>query len=288
MTQNKFTPDADLSANSPSDQALDAGYWESRLRQNWGLHGVGHISYGVPYNRWLYRVRRNIFRREMDRLRADWKSSDVLDVGSGTGFWIDAWKALGVHSITGSDVTQVAVDHLQLAHPDSRFTRLDISGSLDAQHPGGPYDVISAFDVLFHITNDARFASAITNISRVLSPGGYFIFSDNFLHGSGMRADHQVSRSLQEISQVVTNAGFQIIRRVPMFILMNAPVDTSTSWPFNFWRLAMLPVRALPPLGSIYGALLYPLELQLTRFLRESPTTEMMICQKKHDRLVPF
>jgi hypothetical protein len=57
-------------------------------------------------------------------------------------------------------------------------------------------------------------------------------------------------------------------------------VDTSTSWPFKFWRLAMLPVSALPPLGRIYGALLYPLELQLTRFLRESPTTEMMICQK--------
>jgi SAM-dependent methyltransferase len=280
MTQNRFTPDAELSANSPSDQASDAGYWESRLRQNWGLHGVGHISYGVPYNRWLYRVRRNIFRREMDRLRADWKSFDVLDVGSGTGFWIDAWKALRVHSITGSDVTQVAVDHLQLAHPDSRFTRLDISGSLEAQHPGGPYDVISAFDVLFHITNDARFAGAITNISRLLSPKGYFIFSDNFLRGAGVRGDHQVSRSLQDISQVVINAGFQIIRRVPMFVLMNAPVDTSASWPFKFWRLAMLPVRAVPLLGSIYGALLYPLELQLTRFLRESPTTEMMICQK--------
>jgi predicted TPR repeat methyltransferase len=216
----------------------------------------------------------------MDRLQVDWKHSDVLDVGSGTGFWIDAWKALGVHSITGSDVTQVAVDHLQLAHPDSRFTKLDISGSLEAQHPGGPYDIISAFDVLFHITSDARFADAIGNISRLLSPRGYFIFSDNFLHGHGIRGDHQVSRSLQEISEVVTDAGFQIIRRVPMFILMNAPVDTSAPWPFKFWRLAMLPVRAVPLLGSIYGALLYPLELQLTRFLRESPTTEMMICRK--------
>jgi 2-polyprenyl-3-methyl-5-hydroxy-6-metoxy-1,4-benzoquinol methylase len=281
MTQNNLSHDAELSAtNSPSDQALDAGYWESRLRQNWGLHGVGHISYGVSYNRWLYKVRGNIFRREMDRLGVDWKHTDVLDVGSGTGFWVDAWKALGVRSITGSDVTQVAVDHLRLSHPELRFTRLDISGSMETQQTGGPYDVISAFDVLFHITSDARFADAISNISRLLSPKGYFIFSDNFLHGAGVRGDHQVSRSLQEISQVVTNAGFQMIRRVPMFILMNAPVDTSASWPFKFWRLAMLPVRAAPALGSIYGALLYPLELQLTRFLRESPTTEMMICQK--------
>ena len=280
MTQNKFSPDTEVGVPLSPDQALDAGYWESRLRQNWGLHGVGHISYGVPYNRWLYKVRRNIFKREMARLGVEWKHSDVLDVGSGTGFWIDAWKGLGVHSITGSDVTQVAVDHLQVAYPDSRFTRLDISGALESHHPGGPYNVVSAFDVLFHITSDARFADAIANISRLLTPSGYFIFSDNFLHGHGVRGDHQVSRSLQEISEVVTKAGFQIIRRVPMFVVMNAPVDISAPWPLKFWRLAMLPVRAVPLLGSIYGALLYPVELQLTRFLRESPTTEMMICRK--------
>jgi 2-polyprenyl-3-methyl-5-hydroxy-6-metoxy-1,4-benzoquinol methylase len=280
MTQNKLSPGTEVGVPQSLDQALDAGYWESRLRQNWGLHGVGHISYGVPYNRWLYKVRRNIFKREMARLGVDWKHSDVLDVGSGTGFWIDAWKGLGVHSITGSDVTQVAVDHLQVAYPDSRFTRLDISGGLESQRPGGPYNVVSAFDVLFHITNDARFADAIANISRLLTPSGYFIFSDNFLHGHGVRGDHQVSRSLQEISDIVAKAGFQIIRRVPMFILMNAPVDISAPWPLKFWRLAMLPVRAVPLLGSIYGALLYPVELQLTRFLRESPTTEMMICRK--------
>jgi 2-polyprenyl-3-methyl-5-hydroxy-6-metoxy-1,4-benzoquinol methylase len=280
MTQNKLSPGTEVGVPQSLDQALDAGYWESRLRQNWGLHGVGHISYGVPYNRWLYKVRRNIFKREMARLGVDWKHSDVLDVGSGTGFWIDAWKGLGVHSITGSDVTQVAVDHLQVAYPDSRFTRLDISGGLENQRPGGPYNVVSAFDVLFHITNDARFADAIANISRLLTPSGYFIFSDNFLHGHGVRGDHQVSRSLQEISDIVAKAGFQIIRRVPMFILMNAPVDIPAPWPLKFWRLAMLPVRAVPLLGSIYGALLYPVELQLTRFLRESPTTEMMICRK--------
>ena len=280
MTQNKLSPGTEVGVPQSPDQALDAGYWESRLRQNWGLHGVGHISYGVPYNRWLYKVRRNIFKREMARLGVEWKHSDVLDVGSGTGFWIDAWKGLGVHSITGSDVTQVAVDHLQVAYPDSRFTRLDISGALESHHPGGPYNVVSAFDVLFHITSDARFADAIANISRLLTPSGYFIFSDNFLHGHGVRGDHQVSRSLQEISEVVTKAGFQIIRRVPMFVVMNAPVDISAPWPLKFWRLAMLPVRAVPLLGSIYGALLYPVELQLTRFLRESPTTEMMICRK--------
>ena len=281
MTQNKpFLESSNGECLPPDAPVSDAGYWEIRLQKNWGLHGVGHISYGARYNRWLYKVRRNIFNREMRRLRTDWSQSEVLDVGSGTGFWIDVWQGLGVHSVTGSDVTQIAVDNLQRSHPRSRFIKMDISGPLDSHNLRGPYGVVSAFDVLFHITDDAKFAAAITNIHRLVSDGGYFIFTDNFVHGRQVRGDHQVSRPLSEISAAVSQAGFRILRRVPVFVLMNAPVDTSSVWPFKLWRLAMLPVRTVPVLGSLYGSLLYPLELQLTRFLRESPTTEMMICQK--------
>jgi SAM-dependent methyltransferase len=281
MTQNKPVFDRPDGDYQPSpDQVSDAGYWEVRLKENWGLHGVGHISYGVHYNRWLYKVRGNIFNREMRKLRTDWGQSDVLDIGSGTGFWIDAWQELGARSVTGSDVTQIAIDNLQRSHPRSRFIRLDISGSLDSHSPEDRYDVVSAFDVLFHITSDTRFAAAITNVYRLISNGGYFIFTDNFVHGKEVRGDHQVSRPLSEISEVVANAGFKILRRVPVFVLMNAPVDTPGTWPSKLWRLAMLPVRTVPLLGSLYGSVLYPCEVLLTRFLRESPTTEMMICQK--------
>jgi SAM-dependent methyltransferase len=281
MTTNKVVPnDVDGARQPIAHQTADAEYWEKRLQENWGLHGVGYLGYGVYYNRWLYKVRRHVFDREMARLDCDFKSSDVLDIGSGTGFWIDTWKALGVRSIAGSDVTQIAVERLQRAHRDFRFTKLDISGSLEAQNFGGTYNIISAFDVLFHITSDARFADAITNISRLLLPGGYFIFSDNFLHGRQARANHQVSRSLEGICEVVTGAGFRIVRRVPMFVLMNAPVDSSSQWSAKFWRCMMLPVRVIPLLGFVFGAALYPVELYLTQHLRESPSTEMMICQK--------
>jgi SAM-dependent methyltransferase len=281
MTQDKDTPQLGPEMARPaSKQGFDAGYWEQRLQQNWGLHGVGHISYGVPYNQWLYKIRRCVFNREVQKLHVDWKQFDILDVGSGTGFWIDAWKALQVHSVTGSDLTQVAVDRLQSAHPGCHFTKLDISEPLEMCHLT-TYNVVSAFDVLFHITDDERFGRAIHNIAQLLAPSGFFIFSDNFIHGSNIRAEHQVSRSLTEISHVVTDAGFQIIRRVPMFILMNAPVDASSSSLPALWRLMMLPVRAIPALGFFYGAALYPAERCLTRVLSESPTTEMMICQKR-------
>lgn len=266
-----------LTDETQSAPVLD--YWEQRLKQNWGLHGVGHISYGTAYNRWLYKVRRSVFAREMKNIHVEWQGADVLDVGSGTGFWIDVWKSLAVRSVTGSDFTRIAVEGLQKAHPGSKFLQMDISADLKDQ-AASSYDVISAFDVLFHIVDDAAFEAALANIAQLLRPQGFFIFSDNFLHGHGRKTPHQSHRTIAEISNALAKAGLRPIRRVPMFVLMNTPVDTEKEWLLFLWRAMMLPVHVMPLLGSLYGAALYPIELRATRLLKESATTEMMICRK--------
>jgi hypothetical protein len=65
-----------------------------------------------------------------------------------------------------------------------------------------------------------------------------------------------------------------------MFVLMNAPIDTPGKWYMKAWRYAMGPVRVFNWFGHIQGALMYPLEVMLTRFLAESPTTELLVCRK--------
>src|SRR5204863_2307038 len=139
--------------------------------------------------------------------------------------------------------------------------QLDIAEDLEGLGLSESFDLVSAFDVLFHITDDDRFRKAIENISRVLKPGGYFLFSDNFVHSAARRSDHQVSRPLEEIARIVNGSGFRIIRRAPMFVLMNAPIDTLSRWPMLAWRGFLAPVHFVPLLGSVYGAVLYPLEL---------------------------
>jgi len=254
-------------------------YWEERLRANWGLQGVGHIGYGVRYNRWLYKVRHQIGRRELSRLPLNWNQAEVLDVGSGTGFWVQIWREVGAELITASDLTDVAVRELRQQYPELSVLKLDISGDIQRVHKS--FDVISSFDVLFHITDDDAYLEAMSNVSRLLKPGGYFVFSDNFLHGEEIRSEHQVSRSLDATVKLLSQLGFRVLRRVPMFILMNKPVDTRSAWIGRIWRSFMVPVRTMPLLGSLYGSILYPLELLLTRMLKESPTTELMICQKE-------
>jgi SAM-dependent methyltransferase len=257
-----------------------ANYWEERLTKQYDLGSVGFQSLGVEFNNAMYRVRARIFRRALGWSGLDPASSKILDVGSGTGFYVDLWEKSGASRIVATDVTQVAVDRLKERFPRADVYRVDIGGELDLPDRG-PFDAVSAFDVLFHIVDDDRYARAINNISAVLRPGGLFFVSDNFLHGEAIRTPIQASRTLKDIERVVADAGFEILRRAPVFVLMNAPVDTKSAWLRRRWTRLAKRLNTGPQRGARDGRLLYPVEIVLTRLFREGPSTEIMICRKR-------
>src|SRR5688500_17290577 len=137
-------------------------YWETRLREPYSLAGVGYLRLGRRYNEWMYRIRGDVFDQVVERIakseeRRGWR---VLDVGAGTGFYVDRWMRLGAE-VTGLDLTEVAVGELSRCFPAARFVQADIGGPL-VQVPlePGSFDAVSAFDVLFHIVDDAAYARA--------------------------------------------------------------------------------------------------------------------------------
>lgn len=256
-------------------------YWEQRLGAHFDLQGVGYLGLGESYNKWLYRIRRRVFLRVVRSLDISLSSADVIDIGSGTGFYIERWKELRVRTITGTDITDVAIRKLRETFPHDRFYRLDIGGDLLEHQGAGRYDVASAFDVLFHIVDDDRYRRAIRNIHTLLRNGGWFLFSENFLHGETVRTPYQVSRSLEEIEGTVQEAGFRILKRVPMFVMMNFPIDAERGLGTRLWTAMKSRVQRRERLGLAVGGLLYPMERVLTRWKKESPTTEIMLCRKK-------
>lgn len=256
-------------------------YWENRLQSNFRLSGVGYMGLGARYNAWMYRVRRRVFRRAVELLPFNPRETDVLDIGSGTGFYIQQWKAWGVRTVAGLDLTSVSVENLKKSFPKDEFYQADIGRDISALPSRGGYHVATAFDVLFHIVDDQCYENAIRNVYRLLRPDGWFIFSDNFLHRGTVRAVSQVSRSLQDITAILQRTGFSIIRRLPAFVLMNCPVDqTSSLWKLG-WETMARSVQRANALGDVWGAILYPWELLLTRILDEGPSTEVMVCKKK-------
>jgi SAM-dependent methyltransferase len=257
-----------------------AAYWESRLAATWNLHGVGYRGLGEPYNEWMYRLQTAVFSREVAPLRRDWSRAKVIDIGSGTGHYVNLWRSLGAESVVATDLTNVAVGNLRRRFPGITAHVADIGGDLPGELLASPCDVVSAFAVLFHIVDDRRYARAFENVYRLLKPGGLFVLSENFLHGATLRSEAFVSRTLAEIEAIAASSGFRIIKRVPLFVLMNAPVDTSGVLAQRVWAAATYPVRRVKALGAVAGALLYPVDFALTKVLREGPSTELMVCER--------
>lgn len=253
-------------------------FWERRLSSDWSEAGVGYHALGRAFNSWMYRIREEVFEREVSRLGLDLQAADVLDVGSGTGRYIRCWQWMGARSITGCDLTEAAVQRLRERFPDVRFVRADI-GAPDGSLQPASYDAVSCMDVLFHIIDDTHYRRALHALSHVLRPGGTLILTENFLRREEERGEHQVNRTLDSIIEGLVDAGFRIERRVPMLVAMNAQVDAPFVWR-KMWGGVLRAATVTEVTGWLAGGALYPLERRLVRWLSESPTTELMVCRR--------
>ena len=257
-------------------------YWETRLARHYTADGVGYLGLGVPFNKWMYRVRRRVFLDEVRRALPDTSGIEVLDIGSGTGFYVDMWHELGVPRLTGSDLTDVAVENLRRRYPMDQFVQLDIGGRFTLSDQ--QITAISMMDVLYHIVDDEHYRKAVANIFQALRPGGLFIFTENFVRDNAVRIPHQASRTLSDIEHTLIQTGFEIVRRRPVFFLMNAPIDSKSRLHRRWWSTLRRAVHKRQAIGEIVGAALYPIELALVSRLLEGPSTELMVCRRPHDR----
>lgn len=253
-------------------------FWNQRLAQDWTTSGVGYRALGRPFNTWMYRVRRHVFAREAAALSPTAESA-ILDVGSGTGLYLDWWRDAGATRVTGSDLTPAAVAKLQAHFVDLRIEQFDVTAGPGPFTPGS-FDVISCMDVLFHITDDDLYRQALETIATLLRPGGRFVFTENFLHRPSDRTEHQVNRSLEWIESVLADQGLPLQRRVPNLVLMNAQVDAPRPWR-KLWGGFLRAATLTAPTGWVAGAVLYPIERVLTRWCPESPTTELAIARRE-------
>ena len=229
-----------------------AEYWEQRLSDRYSLGSTGWSSLGEAFNRWSYVARGVVFRRLIRDVLGDVDATRVLDVGSGTGFYLNQWRRMGVHDFTGSDLTSAAVEQLRQRFPGSEMHRLDIG---DPRLPpvGAPYDAISAMDVLYHVVDDARYARALINLAKLLKPGGWLIFTENLVKVRHA-GEHQVSRTEHDVRAALMDAGLVVVHERPMFFLMNTPVSSRSRLLYWWWNLLCRVVRRDERIGWVLGA----------------------------------
>src|SRR5947208_7097745 len=92
-------------------------YWTKRLEQDFSLAGVGHAAVGLAFNRWAYRVRRAVLLRTLRAENLSVNGARILELGFGTGFYLDLWRDLHVAHVAGIDITEIAVNNARQHFP---------------------------------------------------------------------------------------------------------------------------------------------------------------------------
>ncbi len=199
-------------------------FWEQRLSEQFDLRGTGETTMSAAYNRACYELRLDVLDAALARAGVDPRGRRVLDVGCGTGFWTNYYLRRGA-SYTGLDIARTSVERLRERWPNATFVQCDVS---EAELPG-TYQIVNVFDVLYHITDDARFDAALTRLARAVEPGGILLLTDLFSDPKHL-AEHNKMRSLARYRQVLDSLGlrFEYSPLEPTHVLLNSDL--------GFWR----------------------------------------------------
>ncbi len=203
------------------------GYWEERLSKDFSLGGVGYSGLGLEYNKWLYKGRLRALKRALEIGKIDPHGKHVLDIGVGTGFYIDYWKRRDVKSATGIDITEKSTSSLKAKYPECEFIKADISSK---QLPllSRKYDIITAFDVLFHIVDEDKFEQALSNIANLSHQDTQILIMDSFLKENRPPGFHEYHRTMDRYKEALSKVGMEPVIIVPIFYVMNNPIDMAS------------------------------------------------------------
>ena len=221
-------------------------FWDQRLSEHFDLRGTGETGLSLAYNRACYTLRREVLERALGDAGVELAGRRVLDVGCGTGFFTAFYLQRGA-AVTGIDIAPTSIERLSRRHPEATFVLADVS---EHDVPTG-FDVVNAFDVLYHITDEARWTAALARLGRAVRPGGVLLFTDTF-HPLPA-AEHNRMRPLEAYRAILAPLGFTFERPRPTAVLLNRELG-----PFRFLnrapRLLLAADRLLLRLGAGHDA----------------------------------
>lgn len=114
--------------------------------------------------------RNRLFKSMVQRHLSPTGKTKFLEIGCGTGDFIQQIVQNENLEITGSEIYLKGLQYTKKNLPDVDFIQFDVTQGV----VGEQFDIIAAFDVVEHIENDA---AALSNINQMLSKDGVLIIS---------------------------------------------------------------------------------------------------------------
>lgn len=254
-------------------------YWAGLHESAEDLGIVGHPTMPLVFNRYLYANAAHAVLRVLDV-----RGRTVLDVGSGTGFWVDLWLRQGAAKVCGADLVPAAVDRLRERFPQSEFAVADIADA--APFPGSTFDLVTIMSVLHHVVEDARFRSALRNLESQLAPDGRIAILDPLVVQKrwmppNMESAHNVVRTLEQWQAALDDAGLRIESITPTAWLFSDPVDAGSKTAFTahryVWRGLGAMLKGRDRLASAVVPPVAALDRAVTARLRRGPAAKLIV-----------
>ncbi|MHB8256099.1 MAG: class I SAM-dependent methyltransferase [Acidiferrobacterales bacterium] len=261
-------------------------YWTRRISGDIDLGVVGHRSLGRAYNEYIYRRRAVVLRDAIEELGLEPAGSKVLDVGAGSGYYVDFWRALGVPALVGIDLSREGMERLAAKYPEYRFLCADVTSPSISAAIDSRFSVITVFDVIYHITDDDAAQRAFNSISEMLERDGYLLVFDHIMGSDYALRQHVKYRGEQHYAEMLHRASLEIVGRRPLFVFLEPPVIGHRSADVlisGIYCAAGMLMRRWNRLGSLAGRLVYRLDDWFSRSGVKTANHELLIIKKRAD-----
>jgi SAM-dependent methyltransferase len=266
-------------------------YWRS-LHERQDLSAVGQSSLTAGLNSWIYRsIGRNLRRFAKRNGLAGGESRRMLEVGVGTGYWVDLWKDLGWR-VDGCDLVDAAVERLREQHPGGRFWQSDVSDErgLPANSGGladDAYDLVTATSILLHVTEPKAFRRALTNLAAVVAPAGHLLLVEPALLIEKRQPPydpHKTSRMriLRSYVEPLRELGLELVVVEAVTVLAANPLEARSPRrlsAYQWWWRQVARARNHAVLATILGPVMF-LGDQILMRTGEAPTAKVLLFRR--------
>ncbi|NQU17428.1 MAG: class I SAM-dependent methyltransferase [Candidatus Saganbacteria bacterium] len=219
----------------------------------------------------------------MSKLKIDVKSKNVLDIGCGIGFYVDFWRSQGVSSLAGFDISSFAIQQLSQKYPNNYFEEIDITNKelkIKCQ-----YDIVCAFDVLYHIEKEDAFEQALDNIKKLCVPNALIFITDMLSYTELGIHGYFSPRSYNKYYNLLAKRGIKVIGVYNINSIMSAPLDISNYHLriiINFlWGIMMKSICRFNLLGVFLGPILYLVDIIMAKFLSRGLSVKLLVARNE-------
>ena len=181
---------------------------------------------GTNAQRIHFEQQRRYFKREFEGLMPGDKSVRILDIGCGTGSFVQAMRDAGYNHTQGIDLSPEQVKMAGVFGVDG-IELAEAADFLSLHHE--EFDVVTAIDLIEHLTKD-ELMDFLQVVFKALRPGGRVLFRTPNMDAPQASvfafADftHEVFLNKNSGMQIMQSAGYLNARVLPGLVFIENPV----------------------------------------------------------------